>query len=279
MRRRLGERGVGYLHGSDDAEQRRLEAQAWYLGGADFLPPLHAGFDVLDVGCGTGAIAREVASRVGPGRVLGVDRRLAQVRTARRLATAARVANLRVVCADAGALALPDASFDAAFGRFVLEHVSDPAGAIAEMHRVVRPGGWICAYEWEPGCFVNNPRSDAIDRVWQAIYELQQELGGDPWIARKLFALFSSVEGLEDPELEVRAWTVTARDIDRLRPYVDAARQVFREARDGLLTRGWVSEQVLARAEQDYDALVCSPQAFVSHGFVRAVARRRSVEA
>jgi len=266
---------VGYLHGSDEAEQRRLEAQAWYLGGVDFLPPLCAGLQVLDVGCGTGAIAREVASRVDPARVLGIDRRLAQVKTARRLAAAAHVGNLHVACADAGALALPDASFGAAFGRFVLEHVSDPAGAIAEMCRVVRPGGWICAYEWEPGCFVNHPRSAAIDRVWQAIYELQQELGGDPWIARELFALFSSVEGLEDVAVEVRTWTVTARDIDRLRPYVEAARQVFREARDGLLARGWVSEDLLARAEQDYDRLVRSPQAFVSHGFVRAMARRR----
>jgi hypothetical protein len=142
------------------------------------------------------------------------------------------------------------------------------------MCRVVRPGGWICAYEWEPGSFVNHPRSEPIDQIWRAIYDLQEELGGDPWIARKLFALFSRTEGLDDVAVEVRPWTVTARDPDRLRPYVAAARQVFREARDGLLSRGWVTEDVLSRAEQDYDRLVRSPEAFVSHGFGRAVARR-----
>lgn len=265
---------VGYLHGSDDAEQRRLEAQAWYLGGIDFLPPLAAGLRVLDVGCGTGAIARAVAGRVAPAGVVGVDRHAAQVQAARRLATADGVRNLHLLCGDAGALALPDASFDGVFGRFVLEHVSDPEGAVAEMCRVVRPGGWICAYEWEPGSFVNHPRSEPIDQVWRAIYDLQEELGGDPWIARKLFALFSRTEGLDDVAVEVRPWTVTARDPDRLRPYVAAARQVFREARAGLLSRGWVTEDVLSRAEQDYDRLVRSPEAFVSHGFGRAVARR-----
>jgi ubiquinone/menaquinone biosynthesis C-methylase UbiE len=264
---------MGYLHGSDEAEQRRLEAQAWYLGGTDFLPPVGPGLRVLDVGCGTGAIARQVAGRVAPGEVVGVDRHAAQVRTARRLAAA--VGNLRFLCGDATRLALSDASFDGVYGRFVLEHVSDPRAALAEMCRVVRPGGWLCVYEWEPGSFVYHPRSEPIDRVWRAIYDLQEALGGDPWIARKLFALFSQAEGLEDVKVEVRPWTLTARDGDRLRPYVEAARQVFREAREGLRTRGWVTDEILARAEEDYDRLVGSPEAFVSHGFGRAVARRR----
>jgi ubiquinone/menaquinone biosynthesis C-methylase UbiE len=265
---------VGYLHGSDDAEQRRLEAQARYLGGADFLPPLRPGLRVLDVGCGTGAIAREVAAQVAPAVVVGIDRQTAQVQTARRLAGTDGVENLHLLCGDAVALPLPEASCDAVFARFVLEHVSDPEAAIAEMCRVVKPGGWVCAYEWEPGSFVNHPRSQSIDRVWREIYDLQEELGGDPWIARRLFALFSQVDELGDVAIGIRPWTVTARDADRLRPYVEAARQVFREARDGLLARGGVTEDVLARADQDYDRLLHSPEAFVSHGFGRAVARR-----
>ena len=60
--------------------------------------------------------------------------------------------------------------------------------------------------------------------MWHAIYGLQAELGGDPWIARRLYALFSRVDALEAVEVEVRPWTVTARDPERLRPYVDAAR-------------------------------------------------------
>jgi cyclopropane fatty-acyl-phospholipid synthase-like methyltransferase len=51
-----------YLHGVAASEQARLEAQARLLGGTAFLPRLRAGMQLLDVGCGTGAITREVAA-------------------------------------------------------------------------------------------------------------------------------------------------------------------------------------------------------------------------
>jgi SAM-dependent methyltransferase len=96
----------------------------------------------LEVACGPGIVSRALAPRVGS--VLGVDLTPAMVDLATREAVRAGLANARFVVGDATALDLPDASFDGAVTRFSLHHVPLPGRVVAEMRRVVRPGGWVC---------------------------------------------------------------------------------------------------------------------------------------
>lgn len=62
-----------YIHGSSQDEQERLEIQHELIGGKAFLPPLTGKMCVLDVGCGTGIVAREISSSVKLGKVIGID--------------------------------------------------------------------------------------------------------------------------------------------------------------------------------------------------------------
>jgi ubiquinone/menaquinone biosynthesis C-methylase UbiE len=101
------------------------------------------GDHVLDVGTGTGLVAFPAAARVGAeGTVLGVDISEEMLATARektgRMLEPGHVA-FRIM--DAQALTLPDASFDVVVSLFAIHHLPDPAAAVREMHRVVRPGG------------------------------------------------------------------------------------------------------------------------------------------
>ena len=93
-----------YMHGADISEQERLETMARMLGGASFLPALEPGMRIVEVGCGTGAIAREVAAKTAPGEVVGIDKQLAQLDTARRLAHETGVGNVRFLDGDANVL-------------------------------------------------------------------------------------------------------------------------------------------------------------------------------
>lgn len=263
-------RRSGYLHGTERGEQARLEVQAQLLGAAGFLPPLQPGLRLLDVGCGTGAITRAVALQVAPGEVVGLDREAAQLETARRLATVQGIHNLQFVQGDASQLQWPDESFDAVYCRFVLEHVADLQAVIAEMRRVVRPGGWVCAYEWEPGCFVCYPGSAAIEQVWQCIYQLQQRLGGDPWVGRKLYGLFVQA-GLQAVAAEGRVWSLTAHEREPLRQYVTGAKEIIRQSTQPLLADGVLTPATLNQVEEAYQHLLDSPLAFVMHGFCRAL--------
>jgi SAM-dependent methyltransferase len=112
------------------------------------LPPT-AGARVLDLACGTGVIARAVAPAVGPGGlVLGVDRSPAMVLAARIRAAEDGCRNCRFAVADAHALALPTARFDAAYCQFGLMLFDQPPRAAAEIARVLRPGAACAAVVW-----------------------------------------------------------------------------------------------------------------------------------
>lgn len=105
---------------------------------------LPAGAEVLDAGCGTGALAGTIAARDAAARITGVDLSPAFVVAAR-----AQVPAARFLAADVTRLPLPDAAFDAALSLLVLQFVPDRAAAVAEMARVTRPGGLVAAAMWD----------------------------------------------------------------------------------------------------------------------------------
>jgi demethylmenaquinone methyltransferase/2-methoxy-6-polyprenyl-1,4-benzoquinol methylase len=135
-----------------DRRWRRLAAQA-----ADVSLGSHA----LDVCCGTGDLAFELADRVGPrGRVVGVD--FAEEMLTRARAKAAKRRSIATFhTADALELPFPDGGFDAATVAFGARNLADLDRGIAEMARVVRPGGRVVILE------ITTPtRLRALHGVW-----------------------------------------------------------------------------------------------------------------
>ncbi len=111
----------------------------------DWLSPA-AGQRWIDVGCGNGAFTEQLMRRCAPIEVQGIDPSEGQLAFARTRAGAAGA-----VFSQGDAMALPfDAGrFDAAVMALVIHFVPDPAKAIEEMARVVRPGGLVATYVWD----------------------------------------------------------------------------------------------------------------------------------
>ncbi|TPG46932.1 methyltransferase domain-containing protein [Roseomonas nepalensis] len=110
----------------------------------DWLAPA-PGLGWVDVGCGSGAFTALVAERCAPAEAEGIDPSAAQVAFARgRAAGPARFST-----GDAMALPFADGRFDAAVMALVIFFVPEPARGVAEMARVVRPGGLVAAYAWD----------------------------------------------------------------------------------------------------------------------------------
>lgn len=106
------------------------------------------GMRILDVACGSGALTRELAGAVGPGgEVLGVDVSTGMLDRARRRRPRAPAALIRYEPGDALALPVRGETQDVATIAFGLRNVSDYAACLAEMRRVVRPGGRVVVLE------------------------------------------------------------------------------------------------------------------------------------
>jgi SAM-dependent methyltransferase len=106
------------------------------------LASLEPGERVLDVACGTGLVTLHAACAVGDhGMAVGIDLSAEMVRIARQRALAAQVTNVCFEHMGAETLDLPDASFDVALCALGLMYMPDPARAVLEMLRVLRPGG------------------------------------------------------------------------------------------------------------------------------------------
>lgn len=107
---------------------------------------LPSGLKWIDVGCGNGAFTELIVERCAPTEVRGIDPSEAQLDFARKR-PAARLAQFDL--GDAMALPIPADTFDAAIMALVIFFVPDPAKGVAEMTRVVRPGGLVAAYAWD----------------------------------------------------------------------------------------------------------------------------------
>ena len=111
----------------------------------DWLAP-PKGLRWIDVGCGNGAFTELLIERCAPSEVQGIDPSEGQLAYA-RTRPGARRAEFRQ--GDAMALPFPDGKFDAAVMALVLVFVPEPVKGVAEMVRVVRPGGIVAAYMWD----------------------------------------------------------------------------------------------------------------------------------
>ncbi|MCS7478177.1 methyltransferase domain-containing protein [Umezawaea endophytica] len=133
---------IGYL---DDVAASRA-GNDYKRALLDILAPTRA-HTVLDIGCSPGTDLPALAALAGT--AIGVDHDPTMVAEAHR--RTADLPNVRVLTANAHALPLPDNSIDRARTDRVLQHVTSPSAALAELHRVLRPGGYATLAEpdWE----------------------------------------------------------------------------------------------------------------------------------
>jgi len=155
---------------SDGAGYDRFMGVWSRLAGQDFLDRIgpSQGQRWLDVGCGNGAFTQLIAQQCEPLTLVGIDPSEAQLAYARQQP---QLQSVDFVNADAMALPFPDDAFDLAVMPLVIFFVPEPAKGVAEMVRVVAPGGTVASYAWdlEGGGFPYQSVNETLGAVGRAI--------------------------------------------------------------------------------------------------------------
>jgi len=196
--------------GDPGAERLRVLSRAMRSGTLALLDRagLTPGLEVLDLGCGSGDTTIEIARLVGSnGRVVGIDMDDSVLTHAR---SASEAYGLSVEWKHGFVEDLDDdGSFDIAYARFLLSHLSDPAGALRRMARAVRRSGWVVVEDIDITAHVHWPPSAAFQRYVELYVAAGRTRGADPTIGPRLAALLIDA-GLEDVEVSISMPTFRA---------------------------------------------------------------------
>lgn len=222
----------------DGAAYERMMGAWSRIAGATFLDWLApaTGKQWADIGCGNGAFTELIMQRCAPAQVKGIDPSEGQLAFAR---TRDGARGAEFAQGDAMALPLPDKSFDLATMALVLFFVPEPKRGIAEMMRVVRPGGTIAAYVWDlPG------GGFPLDTVWVAMRVAGMR------VPLPVSASLSNMAALEQSFVDSGLDAIETKAIDAERTFVS-----FEEFWDVVLLSPGVGPTIKAMPARDHDAL------------------------
>lgn len=206
------------------------------------------GHRVLDLGCGAGHLTAELAGDVGSdGQVLGLYRQASMLTAAReRVAAGGQGARCDFVVGEATTVPAADGVFDRAVAVQVLEYVADVGLALAELHRVVRPGGAVVLVDtdWRSCVWhtTDRHRTDRVLAAWERHFVHPQLPASMPGLLRT--AGFAVSEVVDVPVVETEPASAGYR--------IGMADTIaaFLERREPGVTAAW-REDVLGKAAQD----------------------------
>ncbi len=182
-----------------------------YLTGIELPPDAR----IVEIGCGTGAIARLLAGRPGVGEVVGVDPSPGLIRRAKDLATGSPSVTFHV--ADGAATPLPDATADAVVLHTVLSHAPHPDALLHEAHRLLRAGGTVAVFDGDYSTMTLSIA--ASDPLQCCVVAFQDSYINDCWVMRRAAAMMRAagfevarVESHGFVQIEDPAYTLTVAD-------------------------------------------------------------------
>jgi ubiquinone/menaquinone biosynthesis C-methylase UbiE len=177
-----------YTHGHHESVLRTHEKRTVANSAAYLIPSLKPGQRILDVGSGPGTITIDLATRVAPGHVTGLDAATDVVEKATALAAERGVAGVSFRVGDAYALDAAEGAYDIVHAHQVLQHLSRPVDALREFRRVLASDGIVAARDVDYAGVIWYPLLPGLAE-WHEVYlRVHRAVSGEPAAGRRLKA-------------------------------------------------------------------------------------------
>lgn len=179
------------------------------------LVPLSPGMEVLDVGCGTGAVTRILAERVSPGKVIGIDLSEERLSVARDLAKEQGVSNVEYLRTDIRDIDSQEKGFDLVYSRLLFQYLpeKDAMDTLKGMKRLVRPGGTVTVADLDGNHLYRYPLDEEWERILEKLLGQMQKTGFDAFVGRKLYSMFKKI-GFQDIQVNILPYYLIAGGAD-----------------------------------------------------------------
>jgi len=207
-------RGLEWMWGEGFLSPGGAEEVAEIVNGVDL-----SGAHVLDIGCGIAGVDIALVQNHGVAQVTGIDIEQPLVDRGRELVAAKGLQDtIKLHCVEPGPLPFADDSFDAVFSKDSLIHIPDKAFIYAEIHRVLKPGGWVALSDWLGAPEPPSPAMqewlrlvgltftlDTLEHIAEIVtdtgFELVQAEDRNQWYASEMLKELDSISGENFPKL------------------------------------------------------------------------------
>jgi ubiquinone/menaquinone biosynthesis C-methylase UbiE len=266
-----------YILGNRDSEIIRLEVQAALFEPLTKQTLLNAGLkkgmSCIDIGCGSGSVARFMANIVGKtGRVVGVDIDNRYLQYCNQNITS-RGKNIEFIHDDICKSRLSNEErFDIVYSRFMFHHLTDRREALRTMKRLVKNGGTIMIQDLDhaPGSWLCYPENKVVNMLRKVYVALIKKEGGDPLIGRKLYKL------LIDESLNANVDCYSPCILMGKEPYSSLGWQLAESIKPQILEHELQSEQEYYRMYEGLRRLAEDKVSFVTYARLFSALGRNS---
>jgi ubiquinone/menaquinone biosynthesis C-methylase UbiE len=259
--------------GTAEMQRLRLQAQVWEPAATEFLSTLNIspGSRALDLGCGAMGVLGPLSRFVGDsGTVIGLDSDATQLAAAQSFVEEAKLTNVSIVERDAFNSGLPAGHFDLVHVRFLFAPVGRDADLLAEMLRLVRPGGIIAIQEPDASCWNVAPPNQPWSALKAAILAAFRAGGGDFDAGCRTFGMLQAA-GLQQVSQRNTVLAATGHH-----PYKRLPLQFAVSLRRRILDSSLLSETQLDAYLSDVAVVADDPASVMTTFIVTQVAGRKA---